>query len=98
MRLARPIAIDLRAIADGVIRNNMGVGGIELRVRGHLDGGHAVLEGTGQRLAVAGELPTSADGWLWLDAREFGLGERADVLWLGSSRDPLGPPALGKSP
>jgi hypothetical protein len=31
--------IDLKAIADGVIRNNMGVGAIELRVRGKVQGG-----------------------------------------------------------
>ncbi len=98
MRLPRPVALDLRAIADGVIRNNMGLGGIELRVRGRLAGAVAVLDGTGQRLPVAGELPTSADGWLWLEAREFGLGERDDFGWLGSSRDPLGPPVPGKSP
>lgn len=43
MRIERPQPIDLRAVADGVIKNNMGLGGIELRVRGRLQDGTATL-------------------------------------------------------
>lgn len=82
MRIERPQPLDLRAIADGVIKNNMGVGGIGLRVRGSLADGQATLVATGQQLPVAGGPARSAEPWLWLDAGAFGLGEAQAVTWL----------------
>lgn len=85
----RPVALDFAAIADGVIRNNMGLGGIQVRVRGRLDGGQAVLDGTGQRVPLVGA-PAAADGaWLWFEARELGLGAAKAATWLRSSAGPV---------
>lgn len=89
MRIERPQPIDLRAVADGVIKNNMGLGGIELRVRGRLQDGTATLAETAQTLPVSGG-PANSDGpWLWLDARAFGLGEAKTVTWLRATPLPV---------
>ncbi len=92
MRLVRPQAIDLRLIADGVIRNNMGVGGIELRVRGALADGSATLAETGQRLPVTGGPARSPGPWLWLDVTAFALGRAAAVGWRREAPGPAAAP------
>jgi hypothetical protein len=92
VRIERPQPIDLRAIADGVIKNNMGVGGIELRVRGALQDGTATMAETGQELPVVGGPPRSQASWLWLDAKAFGLGEADAVSWLQESSGPVRAP------
>lgn len=92
MRIERPLPIDLRAIADGVIKNNMGVGGIELRVRGVLQDGTATLAETGQQLKVAGAPQRSTAAWLWFDAKDYGLGETEAVDWLRESEGPVRAP------
>ena len=88
MRLERPLPLDLRAIAEGVIKNNMGIGGIEVRVRGTLDGGQATLLGTGQQIPVIDGPPRSTAPWLWLQARDYGLGHADAVTWLRESAAP----------
>jgi hypothetical protein len=56
--------LDFVALADGVVRNNMGVGAIAVRVRGRIEDGAAIFAETGQRLPVR-EAPAS-DGGPWL--------------------------------
>lgn len=59
----------------------MGLGGIELRVRGTLQDGIATLAETGQTLPVAGG-PSRSDGpWLWFEAKDFGLELDDAVAW-----------------
>ncbi len=82
MRIERPLPIDLRAIADGVIKNNMGLGGLQLRVRGSIADGKATLIETGQVLTVSGAPPRSTAPWQWFEAKEFGLGMADAVQWL----------------
>ena len=48
--MPRPTELDFHALADGIVRNNVGVGGITFGARARLDGDAAVFEGTGQRL------------------------------------------------
>ncbi|HEX5053582.1 MAG TPA: hypothetical protein VFZ65_17520 [Planctomycetota bacterium] len=88
MRLERPVQIDLSAIAQGVIKNNMGVGGIELRVRGALAEGRATLTGTGQVLPVSGGPVHSSLPWLRLDGKDLGLGTADAVQWIAESAGP----------
>lgn len=92
MRIERPQPLDLRAIADGVIKNNMGVGRIELRVRGTLGPGAATLAATGQTIAVAGGPARSSQPWLWFDAGAFGRGEAEAVTWLRETPAPVAAP------
>jgi hypothetical protein len=82
VRIERPQPLDLRAIADGVIKNNMGVGGIDLRVRGTLVDGLATFAETGQQLPVLGGPARSAQPWLWFDADAFAQGEAQALTWL----------------
>jgi hypothetical protein len=93
VRIERPLPLDLRAIAEGVIKNNMGIGGIEVRVRGELANGIATLAETGQQLPVQGGPAKSSSPWLWVQAREYGLGHVDAVAWLRESPEPsLVPP------
>ncbi len=92
MRIERSQPLDLRAIADGVIKNNMGLGGIELRVRGALANGQATLAETGQQLPVTGGPERSTQPWLWFDGHAFGLGEAKAVTWLRETAGPLPAP------
>lgn len=80
--------LDLAALADGVVRNNVGVDAIELRVRGRIEGGHAVLAETGQRLPVA-EAP-GANAGPWLRFRVEGWQEAGGVVlhFLAGGDDP----------
>ena len=59
------------AIADGVVRNNMGVGGITIAVQGTVSAGAVIVAPTGQRLPVTGDVRPAADGWLWLAAQTW---------------------------
>jgi hypothetical protein len=88
VRLERPAQLDLRAVAEGVIKNNMGLGGIEVRVRGQLAAGKATLIETGQVLAVQGGPERSTQPWLWFQAKEFGLGMVDEITWLRESARP----------
>lgn len=91
MRLERPLPLDLRAVAEAVIKNNMGLGGIQVRVRGTLADGSATLMETGQRIPVADGPARSAEPWLWFEARDFGLGHVDAVTWLRESPLPVAP-------
>lgn len=92
VRIERPLPLDLRAIADGVIKNNMGLGGLQVRVRGQLRDGKATLAESGQVVSVEGGPANSKEPWLWFEAREFGLGHVDAVAWLRETPAPtLGP-------
>jgi hypothetical protein len=80
--------VDLAAIAQGVIKNNMGVGGIELRVRGKLQDGKAVFAETGQSLPVSGGPPSSSKPWLVFDAQGWQEGEPLTLVWKGEQDGP----------
>lgn len=70
----------------------MGLGGLQVRVRGELADGMATLADTGQKVPVAGGPARSSEPWLWLEAKEYGkeLADKAE--WLRETRLPsLGP-------
>lgn len=75
----------MKAIAEGVIKNNMGLGGLQLRVRGRLANGAATFADTGQQLPVTGGPATDSGPWLWFEGREFGLGHTDALQWLRST-------------
>lgn len=89
MRIERPLPLDLRAVADGVIKNNMGLGGIQVRVRGTLAAGRATLVETGQQLLVEGGPERSQQPWLWFEARDYGLGHADALTWLRETPLPV---------
>ena len=89
VRIVRPQPLDVRRIAqDGVIKNNMGLGGIELRVRGTLQDGTVTFVETGQTLPVTGGPARSQEPWLRFDAGAFGRGEAEAIAWLGEAPGP----------
>ena len=73
--------LDFKAIAAGVIKNNMGVGGIELRVRGKVQDGTATFAETGQALPVSGAPPSSSRPWLAFDVRGWSAKEQVMLVW-----------------
>jgi len=72
----------VKAIAEGVIKNNMGLGGLQVRVRGRLANGTATFADTGQQLPVVGGPAADAGPWLWFEGREFGLGHTDALQWI----------------
>jgi hypothetical protein len=92
IRLERPMTLDLPELADNVIKNNMGIGGIELRVRGTLADGTATLIETGQKLPVLGGPARSTQPWLWFECKPFGLGHDDGVTWLRETPQPADAP------
>lgn len=99
VRLERPLPLDLRAIAtEGVVKNNMGLGGLQVRVRGVLDGGTVTLEGTSQRISVQGGPARSTQPWLWFEARDFGLGTADAVAFVRETAAPVVGDGLRKNP
>lgn len=80
--------LDPQELAAAVVRNNMGVGGIGLQVRAHLEGSEAVFAETGQRLPVAGGPAASRLPWLEFAVEGFGPGEQVALRWLGEAAAP----------
>lgn len=66
----------------------MGLGGIELRVRGTLQDGTATLAETGQQLPVSGGPPRADGPWLWFEARDYGLELEPAVQWKRGTQVP----------
>ena len=57
-RVPRPMALDFAVLADGVVRNNMGVGGFTVTAVASVDGGKVTLHPTGQGFRLAGAPPS----------------------------------------
>lgn len=47
-RVPKPMALDFKALADGITRNNVGTAAIEIEVEFEVKGDRAVLKETGQ--------------------------------------------------
>ncbi len=83
-----PQQLDFQALADGVVRNNVGVDGILVAARARCEGDHVVFAATGQRLpAVVTAETTPAQPWLWFEVEGHGAGERVQARCLGASSD-----------
>jgi hypothetical protein len=70
----------------------MGIGGIQVRVRGTLADGTATLVDTGQKIPVAGGPARSTQPWLWFEAKPFGLGHEDAVTWITETPTPVREP------
>lgn len=80
------------------MRNNVGVDGIRLWVRGKLQDGEVVLAQTGQRFPVEGAPAESRRPWLGFTAKGYDTpGSRAVLVWRGEADAPpsVGPPPEG---
>jgi len=83
----QPVQLDFQALAEGVVRNNVGVDAIALRVRARLDRGSAVLTGTEQRLPVTGATATT-EPWLWFEVTGFEPAQRVELRFLRGTPGP----------
>lgn len=57
-RVPRPMPLDFAALADGVVRNNMGIGGFTLHARASVGEGRVTLHPTGQSFLLVGPPPS----------------------------------------
>jgi hypothetical protein len=87
-RVTRPEPLDLQGIADAVVRNNMGVGSLELLVRGRVQGGELVVADTGQRFSLRGAPPSSTKPWVSVLVHGWQPGERVELEWRGEMDAP----------
>ena len=87
--------IDVKSIAENVIKNNMGVGGVELQVRATLQGQTARLAETGQMLPVKNAPASSTKPWQVFQAEGWAEGETLSMVWV-EERDQ--PKAVAESP
>lgn len=78
--------IDLKAIAEGVIKNNMGVGGITLQVR--VQGATATFADTAQKLPVTNAPSASTKPWQVFTTEGWGEGETLSLAWVAESDAP----------
>lgn len=83
--------LDLKQLAAAVVRNNMGVGGIELRVRGAVQDGEVTLADTGQRLPLVDTPAPTTEPWLVFAVHGF---EPDGKLALELLRQQQGPAAM----
>ena len=79
-RVPRAMPLDFTALADGVVRNNMGVGGISVLARASVEEGRVVLRPTGQAFPLAGPPPSQTGEAIrrmtvvdWSDPRKTAL-------------------------
>jgi hypothetical protein len=80
--------IDVKSIAENVIKNNMGVGGIEVQVRGSVQGQSAKLAETGQTLPVKNAPASTSKPWQVFQAEGWGEGETVALLWIEERDQP----------
>jgi hypothetical protein len=84
-----PQPLDFQALADGVVRNNVGVDGITVAARARCEAGTVVFAGTGQRLpAVLTAETTSAQPFLWFQVEGYDQGETVQLRCFGASARP----------
>ena len=57
-RVPRPMPLDFSVLADGVVRNNMGIGGFTVTALASVEGGRVILHPTDQGFALAGDAPS----------------------------------------
>ncbi len=86
--------IDLKAIAEGVIKNNMGVGGITLQVRGAVQGATATFADTAQKLPVTNAPSASTKPWQVFTTEGWGEGETLSLAWVAESDAPSADPQV----
>jgi hypothetical protein len=70
------------------VRNNMGVGGIELQVRGSVQGNEVVFADTGQRLLLRGAPPASTAPWLVFSVHGWQAGSPLELELLRAQAAP----------
>lgn len=81
--------LDFHALADGVVRNNVGVDGITIAVRAHCEGGAVVLAATGQRLSASTTAEsTAAQPWLWCEVEGYDQGQTVTLRCTGATAGP----------
>ena len=56
-RVPQPTKLDFFALGDGIVRSNMGVGGIRIHVSATVAGGKVTVLPTGQSFPLAGSPP-----------------------------------------
>ncbi len=84
-----PQTLDFTALADGVVRNNVGVDGITVAVQAECEGDFVVVTATGQRLPARRTVATTGEQpWLWFTVEGHGPGETVAVRCIGTSRSP----------
>ncbi|MEI6131049.1 MAG: hypothetical protein WCR59_13370 [Planctomycetota bacterium] len=82
-----PITFDFHALFDGVFRNNVGVDGITLGVRGTIEKGQLVLPITGQRFPLT-DNKNAAGPWLWFSVHGYEAGEQIALTLVRASDTP----------
>jgi hypothetical protein len=82
------MAIDLKSIAENVIKNNMGVGGIELQVRASVQGQSARLAQTAQTLPVRNAPASSTKPWQVFQADGWAEGDTLVMVWVEERDQP----------
>jgi len=85
------MVLDFAAIAAGVVKNNMGVGGIELRVRGEVEHGTAKFAETGQTLPARGAPAATTKPWQVFDVQGWEEGGQVTLHWQRERDGPDGP-------
>ena len=80
--------IDVKSIAMNVIKNNMGVGGIELQARATVQGQSALLADTGQALPVVNGPASSTKPWQVFAAEGWEEGQTLTLVWVEERDQP----------
>jgi len=93
----RAVPLDFPAIADGVVRNNVGVDWIEVRVRARPVDGHVELVPTGQRVPLEGSGP-EREGWHRFTVLGVApTGGEIALHWLGAAATPGAEPEAAET-
>ena len=58
MRVVKPMDFDFKALHDGLMRNNVGLGGVRIRATVTIENGKVEIKPTGQGYSLRGEPPT----------------------------------------
>lgn len=97
--MPRPGPLDFQALADGVVRNNVGVDAIEFAVKCRIADAAVTALPTGQTFALAAASDGSTahpDGaWGWFRVTGHGAGERVALVYQGHSEGPDRRPEAG---
>lgn len=72
-RVPQPVTFDFKGLAEGVKKNNLGLGGITVQAESEFKDGRVILRPTGQSFPFEGAVPGGGAAW-----RKFSVLDWAD--------------------
>jgi hypothetical protein len=79
VRVIEPKQLDFARVAQSVRENNMGIGGIRVRLEARIEGDRVVFVATGQSFPIAADSAPVSDGRQTFEVLDYDAPERTSL-------------------